>query len=256
MNVIEVHGVTKRFRKLPPPTTLKRALAQLVLGRGPRGPKPTHLGLSDINLTIEQGTTLGVIGHNGAGKSTLLRMLAGVITPDSGWVKVHGKIAFLSLGIGFVGDLTGRQNIMINGTLLGLTRQQLAERIDQIIEFSELEDFIDQPVRIYSSGMYMRLAFSIAINIDPDILLLDEVIAVGDAPFVQKCLDRLMAIQGAGKTIVLVTHALDTVRAWCTKAVWMHKGQVRAFGAPDEVVEAYKKFCDLGPKPQDLPEKP
>jgi ABC-type polysaccharide/polyol phosphate transport system ATPase subunit len=193
-----------------------------------------------VSLTVESGTTLGVIGRNGSGKSTLLKVINRVLKPDAGTAVVRGTVASLvELGAGFHPELTGRENVVINGTILGLTKKEIRARFDEIVGFAELADYIDEPVRTYSSGMYMRLGFSVAVHVDPDILLIDEVLAVGDRPFTQKCMERMTHFKDAGKTIVFVSHDLDIVRSWCGEAVWFERGVLRERGKPGDVVDAY-----------------
>ncbi|MEN3009739.1 MAG: ABC transporter ATP-binding protein [Candidatus Bipolaricaulaceae bacterium] len=196
--------------------------------------------LKDVSFSVPEGTVLGIIGPNGAGKSTLLRVIAGIYRPTSGRIIVNGRVsALLSLGLGFHPELSGRENIIIGGLAMGLSRREIKRRMEEIVEFAELQDFIDAPVRTYSSGMYMRLAFSVAVNVDPDILLLDEVLAVGDAAFAEKSRARMDEFKKQGKTILLVTHDLATVKSWCHQALWLNNGEVSALGDPKEVVDRY-----------------
>jgi lipopolysaccharide transport system ATP-binding protein len=197
--------------------------------------------LRNIDLTVRQGATLGIIGRNGAGKSTLLHVMRGIMRPTSGTILVGGRLsALIELGVGFHPDLTGRENVVINGVLLGLTKDQARERCADIIRFAELEDFVDEPISTYSTGMYMRLGFSVAIHVNPDILLIDEVLAVGDLSFVAKCRERMMQFKRSGKTIVLVTHDLVTVGSWCDEALWLHDGLIRMVGDPGKVIDHYQ----------------
>lgn len=196
--------------------------------------------LRDINITVATGRMVGVIGSNGAGKSTLLRLTGGVGQPDQGTVTVNGRIgALLDLGAGFHPDLTGRENVFVSGVIDGLTRRQVAARFDDIVAFAELEDFIDNPLRTYSTGMRMRLAFAVAVHIEPDVLLVDEVLAVGDMAFQQKCLDRIAQFKQAGCTILLVSHDVAMVRKLCDEVLWLRKGQVVAYGPADIVTDQY-----------------
>ncbi|MCS7240952.1 MAG: ABC transporter ATP-binding protein [Candidatus Bipolaricaulota bacterium] len=196
--------------------------------------------MKDVSFSVPEGTVLGIIGPNGSGKSTLLRLIAGIYRPTSGRIIVNGRVsALLSLGLGFHPELSGRENIIIGGLAMGLSRREIAYRMDEIIDFAELRDFIDAPVRTYSSGMYMRLAFSVAVNVDPDILLLDEVLAVGDAAFAEKSRARMDEFKKQGKTILLVTHDLPTVKSWCHQALWLNKGEVCALGDPKDIVDRY-----------------
>lgn len=240
-NAVIVENVSKRFRKYPTRghTTLKEALLKGQLLRMRRDREYVE-ALKDVSFTVPEGTVLGIIGPNGAGKSTLLRLIAGIYRPTTGRIVVNGRLsALLNLGLGFHPELTGRENIIIGGLAMGLSRREIMRRLDEIVAFAELEEFIDAPVRTYSSGMYMRLAFSVAVNVDPDILLLDEVLAVGDAHFAEKSRARMEEFKEGGKTILLVTHDLATVESWCHEALWLEGGKVRALGEPKEVVASY-----------------
>lgn len=198
--------------------------------------------LKNINLTIKNGEAVGLIGVNGSGKSTLLKLMTKIIYPNSGKIITNGKLtSLLELGAGFHPDFSGRENIYFNASIFGLTKKQIDERIDNIIEFSELGSYIDNPVRTYSSGMYMRLAFAVAINVDADILLVDEVLAVGDQHFQEKCIAKMKELKEQGKTMVFVTHSLGTVKDFCNRAIWLNQGVVKMDGEPDEVIEAYLK---------------
>ncbi len=198
--------------------------------------------LKDINLDIKKGETVALIGVNGSGKSTLLKLMTQIIFPNKGTIETRGKLtSLLELGAGFHPDFSGRENIYFNSSIFGLTRKEIDERLDQIIEFSELQDFIDNPVRTYSSGMYMRLAFSVAINVDADILLIDEILSVGDQHFQEKCFNKMRELKKEGKTMVFVTHSMDSVKKLCDRAVWLSDGVVRLDGNTDEVVDAYLK---------------
>jgi ABC-type polysaccharide/polyol phosphate transport system ATPase subunit len=199
--------------------------------------------LHDLNLEIHPGETVGVIGRNGAGKTTLLRLIARVITPTTGRVVVAGRIApLLELGIGLHAELTGRENILLQGALLGFSRAEMRRRMDRIIEWSELSEFIDAPMRTYSTGMSARLAFSVASDVDPDILLVDEVFAVGDERFQMKCQERMESFRKAGKTILFVSHSLPQVRETCQRSVWIHEGQMIKDGDTLNVTEAYHQW--------------
>lgn len=185
---------------------------------------------------------MGVIGRNGSGKSTLLKIMTGIYKADQGTVRLNGRVSSLiELGAGFHPEFTGRENIFINGAILGLSRKEIEERYERIVRFAELEAFIDSPVRTYSSGMYVRLGFSVAVNVDPDILLVDEVLAVGDESFSRKCLDRMTQFKKSGKTIVLVTHDLPTVEKFCDRALWLDSGRIQADGPPRKVIDAYRQ---------------
>ena len=198
--------------------------------------------LKNISLTIEKGETVALIGRNGCGKSTLLKLIAGIYFQDSGKLRVQGRISpLIELGAGFHPEFSGKENVFINGQILGLSVAFLRKRYDEIVKFAGIGQFIDLPVRIYSSGMYMRLAFSVAVNVDPDILLIDEILGVGDADFQQKCQRKLDEFKHKGKTIVLVTHALDVVEAWATRAIYLKNGEIVFDGPPAEAIKMYKK---------------
>lgn len=198
--------------------------------------------LKDINLEIHKGEAVALIGVNGSGKSTLLKLMTKIIYPNSGSIETNGKLtSLLELGAGFHPDFSGRENIYFNASIFGLTRSQIDQRLEQIIEFSELGSYIDNPVRTYSSGMYMRLAFAVAINVDAEILLVDEVLAVGDQHFQEKCIAKMKELKEQGKTMVFVTHSMNTVKEFCTRAVWLCNGEIRMDGTPDEVIEEYLK---------------
>ena len=200
--------------------------------------------LNNINLTINKGETVALIGVNGSGKSTLLKLITKIIYPDKGYIKTHGKISsLLELGAGFHSDFSGRENIYFNASIFGLTKKEIDERLDRIIEFSELGEFIDTPVRTYSSGMYMRLAFSVAINVDADIILIDEILAVGDQHFQEKCLNKMLELKKAGKTMVFVSHSEESVRFLCDRAVWINEGKIQMDDKVDTVLKEYKKVC-------------
>lgn len=196
--------------------------------------------LKNINLTINDGEAVALIGVNGSGKSTLLKLMTKIIYPNKGKITTNGKLtSLLELGAGFHPDFTGRENIYFNASIFGLTRSEINDRLDKIIEFSELGSYIDNPVRTYSSGMYMRLAFAIAINVDADILLVDEVLAVGDQHFQDKCIAKMKQLKEEGKTMVFVTHSLGTVKEFCNRAVWLKDGEIKIDGNPEEVIEKY-----------------
>ena len=200
--------------------------------------------LNNITLDIQKGETVALIGTNGSGKSTLLKLMTKIIYPTKGTIKTYGKLtSLLELGAGFHPDFTGRENIYFNAAIFGLTKQEIEKRLDQIIEFAELGDFIDNPVRTYSSGMYMRLAFSIAINVDAEILLIDEILAVGDQHFQDKCFAKLHELKESDKTIVIVTHNLEQVKELCNRAIWIKDGKIEMDGNPKEVVDKYLEIC-------------
>lgn len=199
--------------------------------------------LKGVSFNVEEGKTLSIIGENGSGKSTMLKILAGISKPTSGEIVTRGRIsALIELGAGFHPEISGRENVFINGIILGLTKKKIQERMEDIIKFAELEDFIDNPVKSYSSGMYMRLGFSIAINVDPDILLIDEVLAVGDASFVPKCLDKINEFKRKGKTIIFVSHDLSTVDRISDEVIWLKDGKVEMRGYPKRVIDAYLEY--------------
>ena len=204
--------------------------------------KSRFTALKNINFEVSSGETIGIIGKNGAGKSTILGLLAGVLKPSFGQVQVHGRLApLLQLGAGFHQELSGRENILLNGILLGMLKKEVEDNIDSIIEFSELEKFIDQPIRTYSSGMLARLGFSVAIHCEPDILLLDEVLSVGDQGFQKKCIEKMMGFKRNGKTIVFVSHNSDEILKVCDRVIWIDQGIVYRDGQSDEVINEYIK---------------
>ena len=206
--------------------------------------KEVHSVLKDINLTIKKGESVALIGVNGSGKSTLLKLMTKIIYPTKGSISVNGKLtSLLELGAGFHQDFSGRENIYFNASIFGLSRSEIDKRIDEIIEFSELGDFIDNPVRTYSSGMYMRLAFSVAINVDADILLIDEILAVGDQHFQDKCLNKMLELKKKGKTMVFVSHSEGAVRFLCDRAIWISDGVIKMDGKTDSVLKVYSKEC-------------
>jgi len=201
--------------------------------------------LKDVSLQIQQGHSVGLIGRNGSGKSTLLKLMTGIIYADCGKIDIKGKVSsLLELGAGFHPDFSGRENIYINASIFGLSRREIDRRYDEIVRFSELEPFIDNPVRTYSSGMYMRLAFSVAINVDADILFVDEVLAVGDTNFQKKCMDKISDLRMEGKTIVLVTHDLGAVEKICDEAIWLEQGRIFAQGLPKRIIDEYMMFME------------
>ena len=196
--------------------------------------------LKGINLKIRKGEVVGLIGVNGSGKSTLLKLMTKIIYPTKGKIETRGKLtSLLELGAGFHPDFSGRENIYFNASIFGLTKKEIDSRVEQIIEFSELKDFIYNPVRTYSSGMYMRLAFSVAINVDAEILLIDEILSVGDEHFQEKCFKKLEELKEQGKTIVFVTHGMGSVKRFCTRVVWLHQGKIKMDGDVNEVTDAY-----------------
>ena len=233
---VETTNLSKRFqRHLDRRQSLKE---RIVRGR----PKTSEdfWALRDVSLRVPKGSVYGVIGHNGSGKSTLLKLITGIYRPTSGKVAVDGRVAALiELGAGFHPDMTGRENIKLNGTILGMSRKEVNAATDQIIEFSGLSDFIDDPVKHYSSGMYVRLGFAVAVNLDPDVLLIDEVLAVGDEEFQRKCFDHLAGLRKAGKTIMLVSHGLGQIEALCDEVAWFEHGHMQQTGPASQVVSSY-----------------
>lgn len=237
---IIVDNVTKKFKiYYDKPNTLKE---KLVFWKNNRADERTVL--ENINIKIKKGDTVALIGVNGSGKSTLLKLMTKIIYPTKGSLKTVGKLtSLLELGAGFHDDFTGRENIYFNASIFGLTKSEIDSKMDSIIEFSELGDFIDNPVRTYSSGMYMRLAFSVAINVDAEILLIDEILAVGDQHFQDKCFAKLEELKNSDKTIVIVSHSIDSVRKLCNRAIWINNGHVEMDGNTNEVIDEYLKVC-------------
>lgn len=238
-SAISVRGVSKRFRLYH---ERYQSLKERVVRFGRKNPYDEFWALDGINLEIEQGTTVGLLGHNGSGKSTLLKCVAGILQPTEGEIVTSGRMAaLLELGAGFQPELTGRENVYLNGAILGMGKRELERRFDAIVEFAELQQFIDTQVRFYSSGMYVRLGFAVAVNVDPDILLVDEVLAVGDEAFQRKCLDRVRQFQREGRTIVVVTHAADMVRQVCDVAAVLDHGSLVFDGAPGDAVRTFRE---------------
>src|SRR5215469_4249060 len=244
-DAIVLTGVSKSFRKSTirrEHTTLKSELVRwLKREKRPEAPSSIIAALRDVSLSVPRGRTFGLVGRNGSGKSTLLKLVTGIYAPTSGTVEVHGRIsALLELGAGFHPDFSGRENIFVNGIILGMSRREIRNRLDEIIEFSELGDFIDEPVRTYSSGMYARLAFAVATHVDPEILLIDEILSVGDEHFGRKSAAKMDEFRTSGKTILLVTHDLSTLQRRCDQAAWLDSGLLKVSGSPAEVVAAYR----------------
>ncbi|MBA3638391.1 MAG: ABC transporter ATP-binding protein [Acidobacteria bacterium] len=242
MNAIELTNASKVYQRYGHRrqfATLKSALLSRSLVRD-LNPTETFIAVNNVTCSVPKGQTLGVIGRNGSGKSTLLKLVAGITKPTTGTVKVNGRIsALIELGAGFHPEISGRENVFINGIMLGLTKREITRRFDEIVEFAELQEFIDAPVKNYSSGMYMRLGFAVAIHVDPEVLLVDEVLAVGDEGFTHKCLDKFAEFKRRGKTILLVTHSLGLVEKFCDEALWMDGGRMKVQGDPKRVVGAY-----------------
>jgi ABC-type polysaccharide/polyol phosphate transport system ATPase subunit len=248
MNAIELTGVSKIYRRYGGRqfSTLKSALLQRSILRDLQ-PSETFPALTEVSFTVPKGSTYGVIGRNGSGKSTALKLVAGITKPTSGSVRVEGRVsALIELGAGFHPEISGRENVFINGIMLGLTKREIRARFDEIVDFAELREFIDAPVKTYSSGMYMRLGFAVAIHVNPDVLLVDEVLAVGDEGFTHKCLDKFAELRRRGKTILLVTHSLNLVERFCDEALWLDAGRALSHGDPKRVVGAYLTKVEEG----------
>ena len=238
MTAIEFQSVSKSFHLHAGQLLLRDRLANWLRGQH----KKRFCALKNVSFKLEEGEGLAVIGPNGAGKSTLLGLVAGLATPDTGSVTVNGRIAgLLELGSGFHPDLTGVENVRVNASLIGLSRRRTAELFDQIVEFAGIGDFLGEPLRTYSTGMIMRLAFSVAINMDPEILLIDEVLAVGDAAFQAKCFERIHRFRNAGKTLLCVSHATGMVQQVCDRAIWLERGELMLSGRIREVIKAYEE---------------
>jgi len=236
-NAIEFIDVGKRFRR-GRKLLLKEALIDIFK------PNPTEWfwALKDVDFTIKKGETIGVIGPNGSGKSTILKLTSGFMIPDRGNIIVNGKVSpLIELGAGFHPELTGAENLILNGVILGLTRKEVEKRFDSIVDFAEIRDFINTPVKHYSSGMYMRLGFSIAVHTDPDILLVDEILAVGDSSFQKKSFTKMQEFKKRGVTIVFVSHNLEAVNKFCDRVIYMENAEVKGDGSPKEIIEAYKR---------------
>jgi lipopolysaccharide transport system ATP-binding protein len=245
-DALVIDNVFKSFKKTSRKndhTTLKSELVRLLKGKRKIIEPATHIeALKGVNLRVPKGTTVGIIGRNGSGKSTLLKLMTGIYAPTTGTIEVRGRVsALLELGAGFHPDFTGRENILINGIILGMNRGELKERMPAIIEFAELGDFIDEPVRTYSSGMFMRLAFAVATHVDPEVLIIDEILSVGDEHFGRRSQAKMNEFRRSGKTIVLVTHDLNTVQSWCDTAAWIDGGRIRMYGQAADVVNEYRR---------------
>jgi ABC-2 type transport system ATP-binding protein/lipopolysaccharide transport system ATP-binding protein len=265
MQAIEVDHVSRIYQKYSARHRFQTFKSALVKGDLFRALRPDELvtALDDVTLSVEKGQTFGVIGENGSGKSTLLKLIAGIAKPTKGEVRTHGKIsALIELGAGFHPEITGRENIFINGIMLGLSKKEISAKFDEIVAFAELEEFVEAPVKTYSSGMYMRLGFAIAINVNPEILLIDEVLAVGDAAFVPKCLDRIDDFRRRQKTILFVSHDLTTVKKICDRVAWLKNGRVQMLGEPKRIADAYlqdvaeKQERSFERRQKELPEVP
>ena len=237
MPAVSIKGVSKRFRTFP--SGQARLKEALTFGMKKYG--RDFWALRDINLDVERGTTLGIIGRNGAGKSTLLSIVSGILQPSEGSVEVSGRlVALFALGAGFNSEFTGRENIMLNGLILGIERNEILERFDEIVEFADLGDFIDQPIKTYSSGMRSKLGFAVAVNVEPDVLILDETLAVGDAVYKETALQKMYDLRDAGTTILFVSHGMKTVEDFCTEAALIHEGRLMTTGETTEVISEYQ----------------
>ncbi len=238
-HAIEVRDITKKFKIF---FDKGHTLKEKTMFRSRRAYQTRDV-LRGISFEVKKGEAIGLIGHNGCGKSTTLKLLTKIMYPDSGTIEMCGRVSSLiELGAGFHPDMSGRENIYINASIFGLTKKEIDERVEDIINFSELEEFIDLPVRTYSSGMYMRLAFSVAINVDAEILLIDEILAVGDAGFQMKCFNRLKEIKASGTTIVIVSHSMGQIEQICDRSIWIHEGKIKAEGKPKEVHPQYLEY--------------
>src|SRR3954464_12068917 len=242
-NAIEVRAVHKLYRRYGRRKNFGTLKSALLSGNVLGGLRPDDAfeALQGVSFEVLAGKTFGIIGRNGSGKSTLLKLIAGIGKPTRGSVRVTGRVsALIELGAGFHPEISGRENVFINGMMLGLSKAQIASRFDDIVRFAELEAFIDAPVKTYSSGMYMRLGFAVAINVDPDVLLVDEVLAVGDETFTHKCLDKFAEFRRRGRTVLIVTHSLDMVTRFCDEALWLDGGVAKGQGDPRRVIDEYR----------------
>src|SRR5579864_8894654 len=249
--VIHGEGLGKRYRRgLTVDPGLRHALDRFVkspLAAFRRPKEETFWALKDVSLQVNEGEVLGLIGRNGAGKTTLLKILSRITRPTAGWAEIHGRVgSLLEVGTGFHPELTGRENTFLSGAILGMGKAEIARKFDEIVAFAELEKFIDTPVKHYSSGMYVRLAFAVAAHLEPEILLVDEVLAVGDINFQKKCLGKMGDVAKAGRTVVLVSHQLNQIRRLCQRVVWVDAGQIRLNGSTHEVVSAYESAMARG----------
>jgi len=243
MALVELHGISKRYNIYERPVDRLKEL----MWRNRKCFHREYWALRDINLVVEPGMTTAILGPNGSGKSTLLQIIAGVLQPSEGTVKIGGRLtAILELGAGFQPEYSGRENILLSGMILGITKQEMLEKMDEIAEFAEIGEFFDQPVKTYSSGMVVRLAFGAAINVNPQILLVDEALAVGDWRFQQKCIQRIVKLQAEGKTIIFVSHDINAVKRYCQQAVLLNGGLVVCKGSVDEIVPVYEELMETG----------
>jgi lipopolysaccharide transport system ATP-binding protein len=256
--VIRGEGLGKRYRRgiVESSGTLRESLARFL--QAPfasfRGPEQEEFwALRDVDLEVQEGEVLGLIGRNGAGKTTLLKILSRITRPSTGWAEIHGRVrSLLEVGTGFHGELTGRENTYLSGSILGMSKREIKRKFDEIVAFAEIEKFIDTPVKHYSSGMYVRLAFAVAAHLEPEILLVDEVLAVGDINFQKKCLGKIGDVARAGRTIVLVSHQMNQIRRLCQRVAWVDGGQVRMIGAAHDVLARYESAMFAGERSQGL----
>lgn len=242
-DILEIENVVKSYKLYEKPIDrLKEALSLTH--------KVYHkefIALNGISLNVKRGDAIGILGKNGSGKSTLLKLITGVLSPTSGKIQVHGKIsAILELGAGFNPEYSGRENVYLNGLMMGYSREEIDTKMDDIIAFADIGEFIEQPVKIYSSGMFARLAFAVSINVEPDILIVDEALAVGDVRFQTKCIDKMKELKNGGTTILFVSHATEQVKRFCNKAIWLKNGTVHASGESSEIAELYEDFMKYG----------
>jgi len=229
------------FERTP---TFKSAITRF--GRGERAVREVH-ALKNVSFEVPNGTALGIVGSNGAGKSTLVRALGGILPPTSGRIEVHGRIsALLALGVGFNANLSGRENVMLGGLAGGLSRRQIQERSQEIEDFAELGDFMELPIRTYSSGMRSRLAFAVSVHMDPDILMIDEALSAGDARFKKKAAVKMHEVMGSARAMFLVSHSMPSIKEMCNRAIWLHKGELKMEGSPEDVIAAYTTFLEIG----------
>jgi ABC-type polysaccharide/polyol phosphate transport system ATPase subunit len=242
---VSVQGVSVTYRTTFERTpTFKSAIVRL--GRGQRAVREVH-AVRNVSFDVPHGTAMGIVGANGAGKSTLMRAMAGILPPTAGRIEVRGRVStLLALGVGFNADLSGRENVILGGLASGLSRREVEERADEVADFAEIDEFMDAPMRTYSSGMFSRLAFSVAVHMQPDILMIDEALSAGDAAFKQKASAKMRDLMKSSRAMFLVSHALQSVRSLCNDAVWMHKGELMMRGEPNEVIAAYSKFLKVG----------
>jgi ABC-type polysaccharide/polyol phosphate transport system ATPase subunit len=260
---IEVEAVTKRYRlgqKLQAHVTLQETLSAKLRLKSQTVPTEEVWALRDVSFSVDEGDALGVIGHNGAGKTTLLKVLSRITQPTSGVSRTRGRVgALIDVGTGFHPELTGRENIFLNGAILGMKRREITRRFDEIVEFAGLERFLDTPLKRYSWGMYLRLAFAVAAHVEPEIMVIDEVLAVGDVRFREKCLGRMSELGREGRTVVFVSHDLGSINQVCNRAVWLNEGQIQAEGKTAEITDLYVRSASSGPTRTDFapePEKP